>query len=89
MLAGSIPISRAVFHQAVNNGDNVPEHYFSNNSHAESRRVEMYYSPHCLICKHAGKYILVPHANIIYANVAEPKIPELVPAIDIKGKAQQ
>jgi len=67
-IQAAIPIARAQFHAAVNNGDGTPENYFSVDSTATSRRVEMYLAPNYLICLHKGKYIVVPLSNIIFAN---------------------
>ena len=76
LIAHSTPISTAVFHQAVNDSNNTPQQFFSETSDKKERKAEMWYSHAGLICKHKklkGKdeygYIIVPHANVIFAHV--------------------
>lgn len=65
-----IPIWRAEFHSAVNNGDDVPENYFSSKSTVKSRNVEMrWIKGDGLWCLHKGQYFIVPAATVKFAKV--------------------
>ncbi len=60
MIKQGIPVSKAEFNAAVNNADNVPENYFSEDSNNSSRRAQMWLVPAGLLCMQKGKYFLVP-----------------------------
>ena len=62
-----IPLTKAIFHAAVNNGDGTPENYFATQSIAKSRNVEMRLAFNGLwvLCKHRGRIFGTPHANTI------------------------
>ena len=60
MISQGIPVSKAEFNAAVNNADNVPENYFSEESQNSSRRCQMWLVPAGLLCLQKGKYFLVP-----------------------------
>lgn len=70
LLRTAIPVSKAEFHAAVNNSDNVPENYFSEKSDNPSRRAEMWITAggNLLICFQKGKYFGVPAASVKYFN---------------------
>lgn len=62
-----IPVSRAVFHAAVNNSEDVPENYFSSASAIKSRNVKMWWvQGDQLLCHHKGKWFGVPASNVIF-----------------------
>lgn len=68
-LERGIPVMRAEFHSAVNNSDQVPENYFSNQSAVKSRQVRMWWiNGDGLLCMHKGKWFIVPHATVKFAN---------------------
>jgi hypothetical protein len=70
VLADAIPIWRAEFHAAVNNSDDVPEHYFSSKSALKSRQVEMWWVKNDgLWCLHKNQYFIVPAATVKFAKV--------------------
>lgn len=64
LIDSGIPVWRAEFQGAVNNTDDVPENYFSSKSAVKSRNVQMWLTPHFLICYHKGEYFAVPNANV-------------------------
>lgn len=80
LINNGIPVSRAQFHSAVNNADQIPESTFSDDSPTPSRRVNMWYTPNGLVChqkatkisgfvnKGEDRYFIVPLATIIFAN---------------------
>lgn len=71
IIKNGIPVWKATFQAAVNNGDEVPENYFSNKSILKSRHVEMWLCSggQILICrqktKTETKVFCVPAANCI------------------------
>jgi hypothetical protein len=68
LIKTAIPVSKAQFHAAVNNSDQVPEHFFAADSQVKSRQVKMWYTPHTLICLHKNKYFGVPISSVLFAN---------------------
>ncbi len=70
LIKSGIPVSKAQFHEAVNNSDQTPEHFFASDSNVKSRNVTMWYTPHTLICLHKDKYFGVPNATIKFVNFA-------------------
>lgn len=68
LIETGIPVSKAQFHAAVNNADNVPENYFSTESLNKSRQADMWWTPHTLVCHQKGKYFGVPISTVIFAN---------------------
>lgn len=78
LIKNGIPTWYAQFHAAVNNSDNIPETMFSSKSTQESRRIEMWSTPHFLVCKHKNKYFLVPMASVIFTHlIDEPEMPKV------------
>ena len=69
LIEKGIPVSRAVFHSAVNNGDDTPENEFSMKSAKSGKRVKMLLTPHGLMCDHKERHFFVPLANIIFMNL--------------------
>lgn len=74
LLETAIPVSKAQFHSAVNNADQVPENYFSNDSGVASRRAQMWSIPgELIVCqknlKKEDRYFAVPKSNIIFYNI--------------------
>lgn len=65
LIESGIPISKAVFQSAVNNGRGEPETNFSSASTHIGRQVEMWLTPIGLICYHSTKYFGTPLANIV------------------------
>lgn len=70
-----VPVTKAEFHAAVNNVDNVPETHFSEKSDSRNRRAEMWLtaSGNLLICKQdtakgVTKYIGVPSASVKFVH---------------------
>lgn len=69
-LKNAIPVWRAEFHSAVNNGDDVPENYFSSKSQVKSRNVQMWWvKGDGLWCLHKGQYFVVPAATVKFAKI--------------------
>lgn len=69
ILERGIPVWRAEFHSAVNNSDDVPENYFSSQSHVKSRNVKMWWiNGDGLVCLHKEKYFIVPSATVKFAK---------------------
>jgi hypothetical protein len=69
MIEQGLPVTRAEFHAAVNNGDNIPENYFSNKSNVKSRNVQMWWiNGNGILCLHHDKYFLVPAASVKFCN---------------------
>lgn len=83
LLETAIPVTKASFHAAINNGDNVPEHGFSERSEAPSRRVQMWLSvpANILIYKHKGKYFYCPNATTIFGEFKD--MPEESSSADV------
>lgn len=77
MIERGIPVERAEFHSAVNNGDEVPENYFCKSSDKESRRVQMWWiNGDGLLCCHHTKtkgdiYFMVPSASVKFHRFEE------------------
>lgn len=69
--AQGIPVERAQFYAAVNNGLGTPENYFSSKSDSPGRRVEMWWTPIGLVCLHNSKHFVVPPSTVIFFNVKE------------------
>lgn len=69
LIDAGIPVSRAEFKMAVNNSDNVPENFFSEDSQNSSRRVSMLWTPIGLLCEHKKKYFIVPSETVKFANI--------------------
>lgn len=69
MIAAGLPVSKAIFHQAVANGNGQSENNFSEYSANASRRVTMWWTMAGLVCFHVGNYFIVPHSNVVYANL--------------------
>lgn len=63
--AQGIPVSAAMFHQAVRN-----ETRLTNDTQVLSRRAAMFLTPLGLIFEQKGKRVgVVPHANVIYVEL--------------------
>lgn len=75
LIASGISVSKAEFHAAVNNVDNVPETHFSEKSDNKGRRAEMWLTAggNLLICKQETakretKYVGVPAASVKFVH---------------------
>lgn len=69
LIETGIPVSAAHFQNAVNNGDQVPENFFSMDSQNPSRRVEMWLTmAQVLVYSHKGKYLWTPNANVKFGQ---------------------
>lgn len=75
LIATALPVSKAEFHAAVNNVDNVPETHFSEKSDNKGRRAEMWLTAggNLLICKQENakretKYVGVPAASVKFVH---------------------
>lgn len=68
LIKSGIPVSNAHFVLAVNNADNVPENYFSIDSHNSSRRANMWWTPSTLICEQKGIYFGVPSGTVKFIH---------------------
>lgn len=82
LIETGIPVSKAQFHAAVNNADQVPENYFSCHSAVKSRQVKMWWTPHTLICHQKDKYWGVPISTVIFANFINMDTPEIQKALN-------
>jgi hypothetical protein len=75
-----IEVELAVFHEAVNNADQIPEMQFSLASDKASRQAEMYLTPIGMVVKqkrkNLTKYIVVPDANCKFMHVKGAAIDE-------------
>jgi hypothetical protein len=84
-----IPVSKAQFHAAVNNADQIPENYFSVDSMVASRRAKMWSVPgEIILCqKNVRKedcYFAVPKSNIIFYNFTNQETgKELLQELDV------
>lgn len=68
LIERGIPVRAAYFRDAVNNGDDIPENYFSKDSNVSSRRVDMWLTEMGLICFHKGRYFGVPDSTVKFSN---------------------
>lgn len=74
LIKTAIPVYEAHFHAAVQNADNVPETSFNMNSEKPNRKVQMWWTPHTLICcqkkvhTKEKKYWGIPLSSVIFAN---------------------
>jgi hypothetical protein len=62
-----IPVDKTVFKQAVDNGNNIPQNFFSADSNNLEKQVPMRITPVGIVCFHKGKYIRVPDSNTIFS----------------------
>lgn len=70
LILHGIPVSKADFHTAVNNGQDVPENSFNAASDNKRRRVQMWLvaGGSFMLCFHNNKYFGVPSSNIKFWN---------------------
>lgn len=71
LIEGSISVTQANFHTAVNNGDRIPESEFNTSSPKASRQVQMWLTGLGLLCLHKDEYFMVPAANIIRVTLCQ------------------
>lgn len=63
-----IPVFQAEFHAAINNADNVPESFLSENSAKSNRQATMWWTQAGLVCNQKGFFFLVPEATVKYCH---------------------
>lgn len=65
-----IPVSESKFNANVTTQmGGVPEGGFTVKSEKVTRKAEQWYTPHGLIVKQKGKYLIVPLDNVIFAHL--------------------
>lgn len=73
MLARGIPVIKASFAQAIDNGNNVPCEHLSTESHNAERKAEMWWTGDGLLCKQKDKWFFAPSGNVIHCRFLNDK----------------
>lgn len=66
-----IPVHKAIFHQAVNNGNGEPQSQFFMSSSKKQQKVKMSWVSNMLICFHEGVYFGTPLTNVHFLGFGE------------------